>query len=133
MNAANEPWMPQREETEMKGHYEPSIICAVLLFGAVLVSPAFADMKKVDEAELARANASVTGAIKEPVASVDKNTVLQESDPRQNGTERVFSPAVNKAEVLSVDLNIGGQTTFQFYRGPTNSTITGPGITPAKH
>ena len=118
----------------MKGHYEPSIICAVLLFGAVLVSPAFADMKKVDEAELAQANASVTGAsIKEPVAGVDKNTVLQENDPRQKDTERVFSPAVNKPMVAtSLNLNISGQETFNFYFGGSNSTITGPGITPVK-
>jgi hypothetical protein len=134
MNAANEPWMPQREETEMKGHYKPSIICAVLLFGAVLVSPALADMKKVDETELARTNASVTGAsIKEPIASVDKNTVLQENDPRQNGTERVFSPAVNKAtEGINLNLNISGQETFNFYFGGSNSTVTGPGVTSVK-
>ena len=119
----------------MKGHYEPSIVCAVLLFGAVLVSPAFADMKKVDEAELARANASVTGAsIKEPIASVDKNTVLWENDPRQYTTERVFSPAVNKAtEAINLNLNISGQETFNFYFEKGNSTITGPGITPVKH
>jgi len=41
--------------------------CAVFLFGAVLVSPTFADKKvfadkmKVDEAELAQVNASVNG------------------------------------------------------------------------
>jgi hypothetical protein len=136
MNAANEPWMPQRKETEMKGHYEPSIVCAVLLFGAVLVSPAFADMKKVDETELAKANASVTGvSIKEAIASVDKNTVLWENDPRQNTTERVFSPAVNKAtEAINLNLNISGQETFNFYFERGNSTITaGLGVTPAKH
>jgi hypothetical protein len=135
MNAANEPWMPQREEAEMKEHYEPSIICAVLLLGAVLVSPAFADMKKVDETELARANASVTGAsIKEPIASVDKNAVLWDNDHLKNSTERVFSPAVNKAtEAINLNLNIGGQETFNFYFERGNSTITGPGITSAKH
>ena len=117
----------------MKGHYDPSIICAVLLFGTVLVSPAFADMKKVDETELAQANASVTGAsIQEPVASVDKNTVLQENDPRQNGTERVFPPAVNKAGEINLNLNIDGQTTFDFYRGQTTTNMTGPGITSVK-
>jgi hypothetical protein len=176
VNAANEPWMPQREETEMKEHYEPSIIvrlkfqkrsalkfvsrpiphsggyntpqlaaelfpklalgfipviCAVLLLGAVLVSPAFADMKKVDETELARANASVTGApIKEPVASVDKNTVLQETLVTFDKRDAVFSPSVNK-EINSVNLNINGQETFNFYFGPSNMSITG-GITSVK-
>lgn len=119
----------------MKGHYEPSIICAVLLFGAVLVSPAFADMKKVDETELARANASVTGAsIKEPVAGVDKNTVLWDNDHLKNSAERVFSPVVNKAtEAINLNLNISGQETFNFYFGGSNSTVTGPGITSVKH
>jgi hypothetical protein len=45
----------------MKGYNGPSILCAVLLFGAVIVSSAFAEMKQVDEAESARTNASVTG------------------------------------------------------------------------
>jgi hypothetical protein len=46
----------------MKGYNCPSILCADLLFGAVLVSPAFAEMKKVDNAEMAKTKASVTGA-----------------------------------------------------------------------
>ena len=64
----------------MKGYHDPSILCAVLLFGAVLVSPAFADMKMVDDKELSRVNASVTGAsIKDTVADVDRNTLRQET------------------------------------------------------
>jgi hypothetical protein len=46
----------------MKGYVYPSILCAVFLFGAVFVSPAFAEMKKVDDAEMAKTKASVTGA-----------------------------------------------------------------------
>ena len=86
-------------------------------------------------AEVDRANASVTGAsIKEPIASVDKTTVLWENDPRQYTTERVFSPAVNKAtEAINLNLNISGQETFNFYFERGNSTITGLGVTPAKH
>ncbi len=45
----------------MKRNYGLTILCAVLLFCAVLASPAFAQMTKVDEEELALANASVTG------------------------------------------------------------------------
>lgn len=45
----------------MKKNYGLAILCAVLLFCAVLVSPALAQMTKVDEAELAETNASVTG------------------------------------------------------------------------
>jgi hypothetical protein len=46
----------------MKGYNDPSILCAVFLFVAVLVSPAFADMKKVEKKELAQTNASVKSA-----------------------------------------------------------------------
>jgi hypothetical protein len=119
----------------IKKYFLPCFLPVIAVLCFVLLVPAFADMKKVDEAELAQANASVTGAsIKEPVAGVDKNTVLQENDPRQKDTERVFSPAVNKPMVAtSLNLNISGQETFNFYFGGSNSTITGPGITPVKH
>ena len=118
--------MPQRKETEMKEHNGPSIICAVLLFGAVLVSPAFADMKKVDERELARANASVTGAsVKDPVVGVAKVEVnppdtLQVSETLNK--DAIFpTPSVSKT-TDSIGLNINGQPTFQFYYGGSGST-----------
>jgi hypothetical protein len=47
----------------MKRNYGLTILCAVLLFCAVLASPVFAQMTKVDEEELALANASVTGTV----------------------------------------------------------------------
>jgi hypothetical protein len=57
----------------MKGCNGPSILCAALLFGAFLIAPAFAEMKKVDDEELAKTKASVTGAsvkdLKEGVAA----------------------------------------------------------------
>ena len=107
-------------------------VIAVLCF--VLVAPAFADMKKVDEKELSRANASVTGVpIKDTVADVDRDAVRQETlqtigtvDKRDAG----FSPSVSK-ETNSVNLSINGQTTFQFYLGPTTTNVTG-GITSVK-
>jgi len=55
----------------MKKNYGLSILCAVLLFCAVLVSPAFAQMTKVDEAELAEANASLTGRESPEVAGAE--------------------------------------------------------------
>ena len=112
----------------MKEHNGPSIICAVLLFGAVLVSPAFADMKKVDEGELARANASVTGAsVKDQVAAVAKVEVnpetLQVSETLNK--DAVFpTPSVSKT-TDSIGLNINGQPTFQFYYGGSSSTTGG--------
>jgi len=125
--------MPQREETEMKEHNGPSIICAVLLFGAVLVSPAFAERQKVDESELARTNASVTGApVKNQVDDVDKDAVRRETE--QTGStfdnEAVgLSPA---ATVQGHGLNINGQQTSNVYFGGSNSNMTG-GIISIKH
>ncbi|MEN6508804.1 MAG: hypothetical protein ABFD63_08500 [Smithella sp.] len=51
------------KENKMKRKYGLAILCAVFLFCAVLVSPAFAQMTKVDEEELALTNASVTGTV----------------------------------------------------------------------
>ena len=108
----------------MKEHNGPSIICAVLLFGAVLVSPAFADMKKVDERELSRTNASVTGAsVKDQLAGVAKVEInpetLQVSETLNKDAD--FSPLVSKT-TESIGLNINGQPTFQFYYGGSGST-----------
>ena len=128
--------MPQREETEMKEHNGPSIICAVLLFGAVLVSPAFAERQKVDESELARTNASVTGApVKNQVDDVDKDAVRRETEQTVSTTVDkeavVLSPAANKT-MQGLGLNINGQETSNVYFGGSNSNMTG-GIISIKH
>ena len=46
----------------IKKYFLPCFLPVIAVLCFVLPAPAFADMKKVDEAELARANASVTGA-----------------------------------------------------------------------
>ena len=57
----------------MKGYNGPSILCAIFLFGAVLVSPAFADMKKVEKKVLAQTNASVKGvSVKKKIVDTGK-------------------------------------------------------------
>ena len=112
----------------MKEHNGPSIICAVLLFGAVLVSPAFAEKQKVDEAELARTNASVTGAfVKDQVAGVDKDSIRRETLQTDSTLDKeavVLSPAASKT-MQGLGLNINGQPTFQFYYGGSSSTTGG--------
>jgi hypothetical protein len=75
----------------MKRHNWPSILCAILLFGAVLVSPAFADMKKVDEAELARMNASLIGA-----SNKDRSDGALPADGTFDKTVWVVSPSDSK-------------------------------------
>jgi hypothetical protein len=59
----------------MKEYNGILILCALLLFGAFLVFPAFADMDKVEDAELARMNASVSGTPTKNLNCVEKNGI----------------------------------------------------------
>jgi hypothetical protein len=100
-----EVFFKYQKDAEMKGYNSLSILCTVLLFGAVLITPAFADKEKVnkveldrtngsvtgestknkivdtktlDDAELARTNISVTGtSIKKPINCVEKNGICE--------------------------------------------------------
>jgi hypothetical protein len=60
-NAAYKPRALQRKEHKMKRYKGLTIFCAVLLFGAILISPAFADMDKVADKELGQTQAYVKG------------------------------------------------------------------------
>ena len=119
----------------IKKYFLPCFLSVIAVLCFVFLSPAFADMKEVDEAELARANASVTGAsVQDQIVGVEKGAVSPEMcQACGTGTGNAgFSPSVSKAmERISLDLNIKGQTTFQFYLGPTTTNVTG-GITSVK-
>jgi hypothetical protein len=113
--------MPQMKEAKMKGHNGPSILCAVLLFGAVFVSPTFAAMDKVDDAELARANASVTGAVR-PITVPDGGTF--------DKTVLVFSPSVSNAgEGFSLNTPNSGQEKWTYNLVTFNPNYWGGPIT----
>jgi hypothetical protein len=119
----------------MKGHQGTSIFCATMLFGAVLVSPAFAQMTKVDEAELARANASVTGeSVKNNTIAAEKAAAVQDSVTTGNLAtgESVLIPSNNALESVGISLNIKGQETFTFRVDRSRSEVTGgvTGVTP---
>lgn len=82
-------------------------VIAVVCF--VLLAPAFADMKKVDEAELARTNASVTGA---PVK--DWNASAVSADGTFDKTVLVSSPPNSKGFSLNLP-SLGPETwTYNF-------------------
>ena len=136
MNVADEPRMPQRKEAEMKGYNGPSILCAALLFGALLIAPAFAEMKKVDDAEMAKANASVTGAsVKDQIVDAEKDVLKQEEEALQasetfNKGDNV-PPSVSK-ESNSVDTYVSGHTASNVGFEGLNVITTGGSITPAK-
>ena len=114
----------------MKGHQGTSIFCSALLFGAVLVSPAFAQMQKVDEEELARANASVTGeSVKSQGGAAEKGAAVQDTVTTGNlARESVLVPSNNALESVGISLNIKGQETFTFRVDRIHSETTG-GVT----
>jgi hypothetical protein len=110
----------------MKGYNGLSIFCAVLLFGAVLVSPAFADKKKVDEADLARINASLTGAfVKNQTADIEKDVRDQErlQASEDFNKDADVSPSVSKKS-KTVDQKISDHTTSNFGFTEMNMSVT---------
>jgi hypothetical protein len=117
----------------IKKYFLPCFLSVIAVLCFVLLAPAFADMEKVDEAELARTNASVTGASdKDRIVSVEKGVVSPETWQAggTNTADAIFSPSVSK-ETNVVSLNIKGQETLNFMFGGWNSNMTG-GITSAK-
>ena len=91
-------------------------------------------LKEVNEAELARTNASVTGTPLKHFNCVEKDGVCGgmnqdyvNSDKGANASSS-FASNSNINDVINLNLNIKGDTTFQFYRGATNTNMIG-GIT----
>jgi hypothetical protein len=116
----------------IKKYFLPCFLPVIAVLCFVFLSPAAA-MNKVDETELARVNASITGtSVKDPLNVVEKG-VLNPEKWQANETfnkDTGLSPSVREAPV-SIDLNVKGQNTLQFSFGGGNSIITGPGITSA--
>ena len=119
----------------MKERQGISIFCVALLLCAVLVSPSFGQMMKVDEEELARANASVTGAsVKNQGVAAEKGATVQDSVTTGNLAkgESVLVPYDNSLESVGISLNIKGQETFTFRVDRIHSETIGgvTGVTP---
>ena len=119
----------------MKGRQGISIFCVALLFGAVLVSPSFGQMQKVDEEELAQANASVTGeSVKNQGVAAENGATVQDTVTTGNLAtgNSVLVPYDNSLESVGISLNIKGQETFTFrvdrFRSETTGGVTG--VTP---
>ena len=116
----------------MKGRQGISIFCVALLFGAVLVSPSFGQMQKVDEEELAQANASVTGeSVKNQGVTAEKGATVQDTVVTGNvaRTDTIAAPSShNLPENVGIILNIKGQETFTFRVDGIRSETTG-GVT----
>lgn len=107
-------------------------VIAVLCFFAL--APAFADMDKVDDAELAQTNASVTGAsVKDRINCVEKDGICLETKLDHLASDTgaaVSSPTVmNVTESIGLSLKIDGKETFQFGIGGVSSHWVNGGIT----
>ena len=118
----------------IKKYFLPCFLPIIAVLSFVLIAPAFAEMKKVDEAELARANASVTGeAVPDQIIGVEKGAGSPETW-KASGTntgDAVLSPPVS-TESAFMSLNINGQETFKFGISGMNSNVTGGVISSAK-
>ena len=105
----------------MKGYNGLSIHCAVLLFGVVLVSPAFAEMGKVDDADLSQINASVTGA-----SDKYSNAGAVSAFGTFDNTVRIFYPWDSKAsEGFSLNVPSVGPDTWTYNFGANNPNYFG--------
>jgi hypothetical protein len=115
----------------MKKKYGLAILCAVLLFCAVLVSPAFAQMTKVDEAELAEANASLTGRESPEVAgaegAVDKTgsvlftSTSEATDSSRSGSTLNYLPASGPEKIFYDHPWANNGTNQWYWNGGTTS------------
>ena len=107
----------------IKKYFLPCFLPVIAVLCFVLPAPAFADMKKVDEAELAGANASVTGA-----SDKDWNASAVSAGGTLDKTILDSSPPDSKASGFSV-LPSRGPETWTYMQGcPTcngSGLITG--------
>lgn len=89
----------------IKKYFLPCFLPVIAVLCFVFLSPAFADMEKVDEAELARANASVTGA-----SNKDWNASAVSAGGTLDKTVLNLYPPDSKASGFSLLPSLGPET-----------------------
>jgi len=109
--------------------------CSLIILGSVffhcitLVWSASAEMRKVNDAELARMNVSVTStSARERHISVDKSEARQLTEKMVVNYDKEvdFSSSVKVMESIGLTLNIKGQETFRYeFGGASSNTIGG--------
>ncbi len=105
----------------IKKYFLPCFLPVIAILCFVFLSPAFAEMKKVDEAELARTNASVTGA-----SDKDWNAGAVSVDGTFDKTLPVFFPSdSNASEGFSLNVHSSGPETGTYNYGAYNPNYVG--------
>ena len=107
----------------IKKYFLPCFLPVIAVLCFFFLSPAFADMKKVDEAELAAANASVTAA-----SDKDWNASAVSDGGTLNKTVLDSSPPDSKASGFSLLPSLGPETWTYMQGCPTcngSGLITG--------
>ena len=106
----------------IKKYFLPCFLPIITVLCFVLIAPAFADMKKVDEAELAQANASVTRA-----SDKDWNVSAVAAGGTLDKTILDSSPPDSKASGFSV-LPSRGPETWTYMQGEGCPECNGHGL-----
>ena len=118
----------------IKKYFLPCFLPVIAVPCFFLLAPAFADMKKVDEAELARTNASVTGdSVKDQIVVIENGVVNPQRLPDSESFNTNASPSMSSSSAPTfLDMNINGQTTFTFGFGGSTSTERAGALSSAK-
>jgi hypothetical protein len=102
----------------IKKYFLPCFLPVIAVLCFVLLVPAFADMKKVDEAELARANASVTGA-----SDKDSNAGAVSAVGTPDKTVlNLYPPDSKDSNSFSLNVPLGAETTYYWHPWANNGT-----------
>ena len=109
------------------------VLTTIVFLCFVFLPPAFAELKNVEEDELARTNASVSGtpvAVEETpdVEKLLENPETLSSPDSSADTGLALSPPNKTAEAIGLNLHVNGQETFKFNFGGGTTNTTG-GIT----
>jgi hypothetical protein len=118
----------------IKKYFLPCFLPVIAVLCFFLLAPAFADMKKVDEAYLAKANASVTGdSDKDQIVVIENGVVNPQRLPDSESFNKNASPSMSSSSAPTfLDMNINGQTTFTFGFGGSTSNVTAGAFSSAK-
>jgi hypothetical protein len=106
----------------IKKYFRPCFLPVIVVLCFVLIAPAFAEMKKVDEAELARTNASVTGA-----SDKDRNASPVLDGGTFDKTALVSSLPEGKASGFSLLPSLGPET-WTYMQGAGCPNCNGSGL-----